>query len=89
MEHPLNSSVEQDGVVEVGDLAIEPEVNAGDGRGFEVGELIAQGRGFRALRQHALEAVEGQSENQIVERLFPVALVLAVLASPLFASLCC
>jgi len=27
VEHPLNCAVEEDGVVEVGDLAVEPEMN--------------------------------------------------------------
>ena len=30
-------------------------------------DLIAQGRGFRALGQHALEGVEGQGEDEIVK----------------------
>ena len=62
MEHPLHGTVEEDGVVDVGDLAIEPEVDAGDGRVFEVGEIFAQGRGFGKLREDAIEALEGQGE---------------------------
>src|SRR5450755_2552403 len=33
VKHPLNSPVEQDGMIEFGDLAIEPEMNTGDRRG--------------------------------------------------------
>ena len=43
MEHPLNGAVEKNGVIEVGDLAIEPEMDPGDGAGFEMGELLARG----------------------------------------------
>jgi hypothetical protein len=41
VEHPLDGAVEQHGVIEVGDLAVEPEVNAGDRGGLEVGEHLA------------------------------------------------
>ena len=63
-------------MVEVGDLAIEPEVNAGDGTGFEVGEVFAQGRGVGSLWQDTVDRVEGEGEDEIVERLFPVSLIL-------------
>ncbi len=32
VEHPLNGAIQQDGVFEVGDLTIEPQMNSGDGR---------------------------------------------------------
>jgi hypothetical protein len=35
LEHPLDGAVEQDGVWQVGDLAVEPQMDAGDGRAFE------------------------------------------------------
>jgi len=54
-------------MVESGDLAVEPEVDAGDGSGFEVGELVAEGRGFWSLGQDAVEIFEGQGEDEVVE----------------------
>ncbi len=60
MEHPLDRAVEQDGVIEIADLAIEPEVDAGDGAGFKVGEFFAQGRGVGGFGQDAGDIVERQ-----------------------------
>ena len=76
MEHPLNGSVEKDGVVEVGYLAIEPEMDAGDGTGFEVGQVFAQRGGGGSLRKDVFDGVEGESEDQVVEGRFLVFLVL-------------
>ena len=53
VEHPLNGAVEEDGVVEVGNLAVEPEVDAGDGGGFEVAELLADGGGLGGVGKDA------------------------------------
>ena len=50
-------------MVEAGDLTIEPEMNAGDGRRLEMAELFAQRCGFWALREHAIEAFEGQRQD--------------------------
>jgi hypothetical protein len=72
VEHPLRGAVEQDGVVQFGDLAIEPEVNAGDRAGFEVGELFAQGRGVGVLGQYTVKSVEGQMRGPDSRKLFPV-----------------
>ena len=72
MEHPLDGAVEEDGVVEVGDLAVEPEVDAGDGRVFEVVEISREGVRSRGQRGAAIESIERQSEDQVVEYLFPV-----------------
>ena len=33
VKHPLDSAIEEDGMIELADLAIEPQVNTGDGRG--------------------------------------------------------
>ena len=41
MEHPLDGAVEEHGVVEIGNLAVEPEVDAGDWGSFEVADLLA------------------------------------------------
>src|ERR1700733_5729937 len=54
-------------MVEVGDLAVEPQVDTGDGCGLKVGELLAQGCGFRSLGQDAVEIFEGQSEDKVVK----------------------
>ncbi len=42
VEHPLNGSVEKNCVWEVGDLAVEPEMDAGDRGGLKVREFFAQ-----------------------------------------------
>ncbi len=59
-EHPLDAGVEQDGVVEVGDFAVVPEVDGGDGRGDELVEGVAS----RAHRMcwRAVEQVLGLAE---------------------------
>jgi len=44
-------------------LAVKPEMDAGDGRVFEVAEIFAEGRGFGELRQDAVEAVEWEGED--------------------------
>jgi hypothetical protein len=44
MEHPLNGAVEEHRVRQIGDLAIEPEVNTGDRRGPEAVEHGTQRR---------------------------------------------
>ena len=69
VEHPLNGSVEEDGVVEIGNLAVEPEVDAGDGRVLEVSDVLAQRRALGSLREDAVERVEGQGEDDVVEGL--------------------
>ena len=68
----MNGAVEEYGVVEIGNLAVEPEVNAGDGRGFEVADLFAKRRAFWDLRKDTVEIIEGQREDEIVEGLFRI-----------------
>ncbi len=45
-------------MVEFGDLPIEPEVDAGDGTGFEVGEVFAELRGVGSLWKDVADRVE-------------------------------
>jgi hypothetical protein len=63
VEHPLDGAVEKDGVVEVGDLTVEPEVDAGDGGGFEVGDFFAEWCAVGSLRENFVEGVEGKGED--------------------------
>ncbi len=65
MEHPLDGAVEEDGVVEIGDLAVEPEVDAGDGRGFEVADLLADRGALGRVGKDSIESVEGEGEDQV------------------------
>src|ERR1700733_252368 len=67
VKHPLNCSVEQDGVVEIAYLAVEPEMDPGDGRGFEVGDGFAERGAFGFIGKDAIERVEGEREDQEVE----------------------
>jgi hypothetical protein len=67
VEHPLDGAVEQDGVVEVGDLAVEPQVDAGDGGVLEVGELLADGCALGRFGKNAVEGVEGEREDEVVK----------------------
>ena len=67
MEHPLNRAVEQHGMIEIGNLAIEPEVDAGDGRVFEMESLFAQRGALGRVGQDAIQGVEGKCQDQEVE----------------------
>jgi hypothetical protein len=67
VEHPLNGAVEQDRVVKIGNLPVEPEVNAGDGGGFKVSELLAERSTLGSFGKNAVEGIEGQGEDEIVE----------------------
>ena len=68
VEHPLNAGVEQRGVFEIGDGAIEPEVDGGDGGMGEVGErgldTLAGSGGFGERGEEPGSLLEGQSEEQ-------------------------
>ena len=72
MKHPLDRAVEEDGVVEVGDLPVEPEVDAGNGSGVEMVEILTKRDALGGVRKHAIESIERQSEDQVVEDLFLV-----------------
>ena len=67
MEHPLDGAVEQDGVIEIGNLAVEPEVDAGDGRVFKVRELFANGRALGGFGKNAIESVERKGQDQEIK----------------------
>src|SRR4051812_3303834 len=58
MEHPLNRSVEQDGVFQVSDLPIEPEMDTGNRRAFKLGSHPAQGKRSFIVREKAGDYVE-------------------------------
>jgi hypothetical protein len=63
VEHPLNGSIEQDGVIEVADLTIKPEMDTGDRTGFEVREIFAEWHGFGSFWENASDGVERQGKN--------------------------
>jgi len=66
VEHPLNRRIEQDGVVQVGDFAVEPEVNAGDGRVLELSEVGVERLAAGILGQGGQErghGLEGKRED--------------------------
>src|ERR1700726_783357 len=62
VKHPLNGAVEEGGGIEIGNLTVEPQVNAGDGRGFEVAEFLANRCALRSLGKDAVEVIERQRE---------------------------
>ena len=68
VEHPLDAGVEQGGVFEVGDGAIEPEVDGGDGGVGEVGErrldALARRGVFGERGEEACGLLEGEGEEQ-------------------------
>ena len=55
MKHPLDSAIEEDGMVEVRDLSVEPEVDAGYGSGFEMVEILTKGYALGGSGEHAIE----------------------------------
>ena len=57
-------------MIEVADLAIEPEMDAGDRRRRELAERGSQRRSRRSVGQHAPQHIERDRQNQIVEFLF-------------------
>src|SRR5262249_4803731 len=63
VEHPLNGSVEQNGVVEIRYLPVEPEVNAGNRRIFEFRDLLANGTAFRRIREQGIESIEWKGQD--------------------------
>ncbi len=69
VEHPLDAGVEQGCVLEVGDGAIEPEVDGGDGGMGEVGEkgldALARRGVFRERGEEARGLLEGEGEQQV------------------------
>src|ERR1700722_6529176 len=67
VKHPLDGAVEENGMVEVGDFWAEPKRDAGDGGPFEVAEFLANGSAFWGVRKNAVEAIEGQCEDEIVK----------------------
>src|SRR5262249_31347166 len=70
MEHPLDGAVKQHSMIETGNLAVEPEMDAGDGRIFEVRDLFSERCALGRLRKRRLECVERKRDDQIVERFF-------------------
>ncbi len=68
VEHPLDAGVEQGGVLEVGDGAIEPEMDGGDGGVGEVGErgldALARRGVFGERGEEACGLLEGEGEEQ-------------------------
>src|SRR5690348_17331971 len=73
MEHPLNGAIKQHGMVELGNLPIEPQVYPSDRRVFEMRDLLAQRHTLRRVGQNAIQGIEGKRDNQIVEALFRAA----------------
>src|SRR5579863_4948877 len=68
-------------MVELGDLPVEPEMHAGDGGSFEVGDLLAERGGVGSLRKDSVQRIEGQRQDEIVEsrfRLPGLAFIIAV-----------
>ena len=61
VEHPLDGAVEKNGVVEIGDLAIEPEMDSGDGGGFEVGDFSLSGSLFGVFGRTLSRASKGSA----------------------------
>ncbi len=63
VEHPLDAGVEQGGVLEVGDGAVKPEVDGGDGGVGEVREqgldALARGGGFGERGEESGGLLEG------------------------------
>ena len=57
-------------MVEVGDLAIEPEMDAGDRRSLEAAESLPQRLGRRGLGQQARQHVERHGGNHEIKALF-------------------
>ena len=70
VEHPLDGAVKQHGVIEIADLTIKPEMDAGDRRSRELAERRRQRRSRRIIRQHASQHIKRNGQNQIVEFLF-------------------
>src|SRR5579872_1771139 len=71
VEHPLDGGVQQDRVVEGGNFAVEPQVNARDGRVLELAELRGQLSAAFVLRQRGQQrghGFEGQGDDHTVRR---------------------
>ena len=84
--HPVNFAIEQDGVVEIGDFAIEPEMNAADGPVFELVDLAGQlfaPRCGRQMREQLGVASKGSARTRKSETRLPS----RVLDGPLARSL--
>src|SRR6266478_5583160 len=74
VKDPLRLRVEQGDERFVGDFAIEPQVHAGDGRHFELLEMVQRGIGVADFwRQEIGDAVVRESENEGIGSLFPCA----------------
>ena len=54
-------------MVEIGNLAIEPQMNARDGRVLEVCKLLANRRTLWSIGKDAIQGVEGKRHDEIVK----------------------
>ena len=71
MEHPLDGAIEQHGVIEIGNPAVEPEMDAGDRGSLETRQRGPEGLAFGSRREHAGEGVKGHGQDGVIEaRLF-------------------
>src|ERR1700747_390505 len=57
-------------MIEIRDLAVEPKVDAGDGRVLEVGDLLTKRAALVPHWQDRLQGIEGKREDKIVKSLF-------------------
>src|ERR1700722_4744745 len=83
VKHPLDGTVEQDGVVEIGVLAVEPEVDAGYRGGFEGTEFFANRGASGSIGKDTVEVLERQSEDEIVESLYGISSLIFFLSPEL------
>src|SRR6266576_3595731 len=57
-------------MIEIGNLLVEPEMDAGDGRVLEVADLLTNCLALSLCGQKGLKRIKGEREDEIVERLF-------------------
>ena len=66
VEHPLDGPLQQHSVFQRRDLAVEPQMNAGDGRGFKLAQLLPQRLHLRRVGQQLLHSAERRRQNGVV-----------------------
>src|SRR5579862_387290 len=71
MKHPLDGSVEEHGVIEIGDLAVEPQVDAGDRRVLKMADLFTESSALGSLGDNSFQRVKGEGEDQEVKIAIP------------------
>src|SRR5882762_4095150 len=57
----------------MGNLAVEPEMDAGDGRGLEVADHLTHRSGLGCLRENPINPLKGQRQHQVIEHFFALA----------------